>query len=130
MNFLICSAMRALMPTTEDLPGVDQTGLVEFVKQMRAESTLWYFLGVAVGSLVFAITPIITIGVPLLAFMLPKKALDRHAAKIAYSKSYLLRSALLLVKLNAGMCWGRDPNVHARFNIKPDPDDPGTWRTQ
>jgi hypothetical protein len=130
MNFLICSAMRALMPTTENLPGIDQTGVAEFVKQMRAESTFWYFLGVAVGALVFTITPVITIGVPLLAFMLPKKALDRHTAKIAYSKCYLLRSALLLVKLNAGMCWGRDPKVCALFNLKPDPADPGTWRTQ
>ncbi len=130
MNFLICSAMRALMPATEDLPGIDDTGVVEFVKQMRAESTHWYFLGVAVGALVFAITPLITIGVPLLAFMLPKKALDRHAAKIAYSKCYLIRSALLLVKINAGMCWGRDPKVRAIFNLEPDPADPGTWRTQ
>lgn len=130
MNFLICSAMRALMPATENLPGIEDTGVAEFVKQMRVESTLWYFLGVAVGALVFTITPVITIGIPLLAFMLPKKALDRHAHKIAYSKCYLLRSALLLIKLNAGMCWGRDPKVRARFNLKPYPDDPGTWRTQ
>lgn len=130
MNFLICSAMRALMPATDRLPGIDDTGLKRFVKQMRAESTLWYFLGVAVGAIVFTITPLFTVGVPLPAFILPKRALDRHAAKIGYSRSYLIRSSILLLKLNAGMCWGRDEKVRSLFNLKPDPADPGTWRSK
>jgi hypothetical protein len=130
MNFLIRSAMRALMPRTEKLPGIDDADLNRFIKQLRAETTPWYFLGLIIGAVIFAITPLLTVGIPLPAFMLPPKALDRHAAKILSTNIYFIRTAVLIVRLNAGLCWGRDNKVRAIFHLKPYSDDPGTWRTQ
>jgi hypothetical protein len=40
----------------------------------------------------------------------------------------LLRQALLVVRLIAGMCWGADPRVRACFALEPYPVDPGTFR--
>ena len=54
----------------------------------------------------------------------------RHANKIAYHPIYLLRQAVFLVKLSAGLCWGSRPEIRAIFSLPPYAEDPGTWRAQ
>lgn len=130
MSFFIRFAMCALMPSTEKLPGIVDTDLDTHLKRLRRESTLLYWFGLCLGAIIFSITPLLTIGIPLPAFWLSKKALDRHARLIVYHKNYFIRQAIYLVRLNAGFCWGRDDRVRARFNLDPYPEDPGTWRTE
>src|SRR5258708_7139595 len=61
-------------------------------------------------------------------FVLPRGLLERHADRRLSHPVYLLRQAVFLVRLSAGMCWGADANVRARFALAPYAPDPGTFR--
>ena len=129
MIWLIKQAMLPLMPRSPLLPGLRDTELDAFLRKMRreAEPTMW--LGLVLGALLFALTPLLTIGVPLPAFLLPERLLARHTERIIAHPLYLLRSAMAVVRLVAGVCWGSDPHVRAHFSLAPYPVDPGTFRT-
>jgi hypothetical protein len=127
--WLIKFAMCTMMPRTETLPGIADTDLDGFLRKMRAESEPLYWLGLVLGSVVFALTPLVTIGVPLPAFFLSKKLLVQHAERILSHPIYTLRQSAFLVRLSAGMCWGMDSGVRARFSLPPYGPDPGTFRS-
>jgi hypothetical protein len=74
------------------------------------------------------LTPLVTVGVPLPAFFLPHKVLELHAERLVMHPVYLLRQAVFLVRLSAGMCWGADTGVRACFALAPYSPDPGTFR--
>ena len=128
MLWLIKFAMCTIMPRTEVLPGIADTGVDAFLRRLRAEADPLYWLGLVVGAMVFAITPLVTVGLPLPAFLLPGKLLERHAERLMTHRIYLLRQAVFLVRLSAGMCWGADPAVRSRLALAPYPADPGTFR--
>lgn len=111
------------------MPGIEDTDLDAFLVRFRRESSFLLWLGVVAGAFVFAITPLITTGIPLPAFLLSKRLRDRHANRIASHPIYLLRQAVMLVKLAAGLCWGGHPKVRAAFALPPYPDEPSRWRT-
>jgi hypothetical protein len=69
-----------------------------------------------------------TVFVPLPAFLLPAKLADKHAERVTSTDVYLVRQAVFLVKLCAGLAWGADPQVRKRFAMAPLEQDPGTWR--
>jgi hypothetical protein len=127
--WLIKFAMRAMMPRTDKLPGIEDTDLDGFLRKLRKESDALYWTGLVLGSFIFAITPLITLGLPVPAFFLSKKLLDKHADKIMSHPAYMIRQGVYLVRLSAGMCWGADPKVRALFEMKPYPSDPGSFRT-
>jgi hypothetical protein len=127
--WLIKFAMCTMMPRTDALPGIADTDLHGFLRKMKNDSDPLYWTGLVLGAVVFALTPLITIGVPLPAFLLPKGLLEKHAERILAHPVYLLRQSALLVRLSAGMCWGADDSVRARFNLPPYGPDPGTFRT-
>jgi hypothetical protein len=129
MIALIKHAMRAMMPRTAALPGIDDTDIDGFLRRLRAESDALYWLGLVAGAWVFALCPLLTIYVPLPSFLLPAKLLDRHANAIQSHPLYVLRMTALLVRLSAGMCWGSDQRVRACFALAPAPADPGTFRS-
>jgi hypothetical protein len=120
--------MLTMMPRTNVLPGIVDTDLDGFLRRMRVEAEPLYWLGMVVGALVFALTPLLTVRMPLPAFWLPRKMLDRHAEKIVSHPIYVLRQAVFLLRLSAGMCWGADSVVRARFALAPYGPDPGTFR--
>ena len=128
MIALIKFAMRALMPRSEGLPGVADTDLDGFLHRMRAETTPLLWAGIVAGALVFVFSPILTLGVPLPAFALPASWLDKHALRVVGHPLYIVRQAVLLLRLAAGMCWGSDPTVRGCFALAPYPPDPGTYR--
>jgi len=117
------------MPASEQLPGVADTGVTEFLRQMKRESGRTYWLGLVLGAWVYALTPIMTVFVPLPAFVLPASLRDRHAQRIMQTRVYLIRQAVFLVRLSAGLCWGRDPRVRERLGLGAYAADPGTYRT-
>ncbi len=129
MIALIAAAMRDFMPATASLPGIADTDVLGFLRRMRRESDRAYWLGLVVGTLVYNLTPLLTLYLPLPAVLLPARLRDVHARKIVDHRSYLIRQAVFLVRLSAGMCWGGDPGVRARFGLAAYGEDPGTFRT-
>ena len=128
MLWLIKFAMQTMMPRAAGLPGIEDCDVDAFLRNMRRDADMLYWLGLVLGALTFAFTPLFTVFVPLPAFLLPKKLLERHCEKILVSKIYLLRNAVFLVRLSAGMCWGAHPSVRERFSLSPYAADPGTFR--
>lgn len=128
--WLIRSAMTALYPRAAGLPGVADTELDAFLLRFRREAPALMWLGLCLGAVVFALTPVLTVGRPLPSFWLSERARDRHANKIASHPLYLLRQTVFLLKMVAGMCWAEHPAVRARLHLAPYPSDPGTFRTR
>ena len=126
-TWLIRQAIVALYPRTT-LPGAEDCALDAFLTRFREESPPLVWLGCAAGAVLFHLSPVFTVFVPLPAFALPRRLLDRHAQRIASTRLYLVRQAIFLVKLTAGMCWGTDPKVRALLALPPLAADPGTWR--
>lgn len=129
MIALIRSAMCDLMPATEHLPGIADTGVTAFLHDVKRESGQMYWLGLVLGAWVYALTPFMTVFVPLPAFVLPSSLRDKHAQRIVATRFYLVRQAVFLVRLSAGLCWGRDPRVRERLGLSAYAADPGTYRT-
>ncbi|MCC6810772.1 MAG: hypothetical protein IT381_25310 [Deltaproteobacteria bacterium] len=129
MHFLIRAACVALYPRTETLPGVIDTDIDGFLRRFRKESNGLLWLGLVAGTLIFTATPLITVFLPLPSFLLPRRLLDKHADRIASHRVYLLRQAIVVVKMAAGLCWGAHPKVRAAFALPPYPDEPSRWRT-
>lgn len=129
MKFLVKHAMQALYPTTEHGPGIDQTHLDDFLERYRDESPTAMYAGLVAASVAFELTPPLTIRKLRPAWLLDPDDLDAHANALAGHDLYAIRQLMLLVKLAAGLCWGADPEVRARMNLRPYPADPGTWQT-
>lgn len=129
MTWLVRAAMCDMMPATGDLPGIADTGIDAFLARLRREATLTVWAGLVLGALVFVLTPILTVWVPLPSFFLPRGLRDTHADRICTTRFYLLRQAIFLLKMYACMCWGQDPAVRRRLHVAPYPVDPGSFRT-
>jgi hypothetical protein len=127
---IVRSAIVMLYPRTEELPGAEDCDLDAFLTRYRDETTPLVWIGVVLGAVVFHLTPIVTVRVPLPATALSPKQQDRHAHAIASTDSYLLRQAIFLVKLVAGLAWGSNAEVRAKFALAPLPTDPDTWRSE
>jgi hypothetical protein len=120
--------MCTMMPRAGALPGIADTDVDGFLRKLKKESESIYWLGLVLGTLVFTVTPLITVGVPLPVFLLPRGLRTLHAERLVAHPIYLVRQAAALVRLSAGMCWGADSAVRARFNLPPYGPDPGTFR--
>lgn len=129
MIWFVQSAMCALYPRTGDLPGLEDCDVRDFLVRFRRETTGLMWLGVLLGAAVFHGTPLFTVFVPLPAFLLPSGLRDKHASRIAGTSVYLLRQAIFLLKLPAGLCWGGHPSVRAKLALPAYPADPGSWRS-
>ena len=129
MIWFVRSAMCALYPRTDERPGLEDCGITEFLVRFRRETTFLMWLGVLAGAWVFHFTPLFTVFVPLPAFLLPRGLRDKHASRITGAGVYLVRQAIFLLKLPAGLCWGGHPEVRAKFALPAYPPDPGSWRT-
>ena len=129
MLWLLRSAIVMLYPRIPGLPGIEDCALDEHLALFKRETPLLIWVGTIGGAMLFHLTPFMTVCVPLPAFLLPGTLKDRHAARITTTDFYLLRQAIFLVKLCAGLCWGADPEVRKRLALPPLGKDPGTWRT-
>lgn len=125
---LIRAAMCDLMPRAAGLPGIADTGVTEFLLELKRDARTTFWLGLVLGAIVYALTPVLTLGLPLPAFVLPARLRDLHASRIVSSRLYLVRQAVSLVRLSAGLCWGRDPAVRRAFALEPYPEDPRDYR--
>lgn len=128
MWFLVKSALEALYPRTDSLPGVADTELDAMIAKIRKEAPLKLRFGVVLAALFFTVSPLITIGIPLPSLWLTRSMRDKHAYRIATHPLYYVRQLVLLLKMIAGMSWGADPTVRRAIGLDPYPKDPETWR--
>lgn len=128
MLWLIGFSMRAMMPRTAALPGIEDTDVNGFLRRMRVEAEPLFWWGLVMGAWVHFATPLFTVGLPLPACFLPKTLLYRHTERLLAHRLYFLRQAVFVVRLCAGMCWGADTRVRAAFSLPPLPPDPATFR--
>ena len=120
--------MRMMMPRTGKLPGVGDTEMVSFLRTLRKEAPVLIRVGLVLGSWLLVFAPILTIYLPVPAFFLSRKLREKHVQRASVHRFYLFRQAVMLVKMMAGLCWGRHPDIRARFEMDPLEADPGTWR--
>jgi hypothetical protein len=127
--WFIRNALMALYPRSGFLPGIAECNLDAFLRQFRREATPTLWLGLVIGALVFHLTPLLTVHRPIPAFLLSPRDRDRHARSISSTPIYLLRQAVMILKLVAGLCWAGHPAVRGRLGLKPYGRDPGTFQT-
>lgn len=128
LTALVRSALVAHYPRTETLPGVEDCGLDAFIEKAREETTALMWAGIVVSAIVFHLTPLFTVFIPLPAFMLPRSALDRHAHAISTTNVYVVRQLIFVARMFGGLCWGTHPEVRKHFALPPLGPDRGTWR--
>jgi len=127
MVWLVRSAILILYPRGA-LPGAGDCNLDTFLRQFKRDVPFLVWFGTVAGALIFHLTPLFTVFVPLPAFLLPASLADKHALKITSHPLYFVRQPVFLVKMCAGFAWGSDPQVRAKFGLRPLLEDPRTWR--
>ena len=128
MSWFTRFAIQAIYPSTEALPGVSETDLRPFLKDLKANAPPLMRIGLMAATIVFMITPILTVYLPVPAFFLRGKLLERHASKLLSHRSYVLRQIVYLLKMVGGLCWGEHPEARKRLGRPALPPDPRTWQ--
>lgn len=127
-TFLVVSALRPCFPSTQLLPGLAPQVATPAVRELLRRANWTLRAGTLGSALAFHLLPILTIGWPLPALLLPKTALDRHAHAMATHRIYLIRMAMTMLKTVGGLIWGAEPQVRAILHMPAYPADPGTHR--
>ena len=128
MSWFTRFAIEAIFPPTDTLPGVADTDIAPFLSQVRRQSPALMRVGLSLATFVFMISPLFTVYLPVPAFVLRGRLLERHTAKLLNSRSYLIRQVVYLLKMVGGLCWGEHAEVRKRFGRDPLPPDPQTWQ--
>jgi hypothetical protein len=121
-------AIQAIFPSTDALPGVEQTDLRSFLKDLKATSPPLMRIGLAAATCVFMISPILTVYLPVPAFLLRGRLLERHTSRLLNHRVYVLRQIVYLLKMVGGLCWGEDAEARRRLGRPALPPDPRTWQ--
>ncbi len=127
-TFLVVSALTPCFPSTPLLPGLNSQAATPAVRELLRRANWTLRAGTLGSALAFHLLPILTIGWPLPALLLPKAALDRHAHAMATHRIYLIRMAMTMLKTVGGLIWGAEPQVRALLSMAAYPADPGTHR--
>lgn len=121
--------LAAIFPASDLLPGIgDLPDVHQRVAKMLREAPLSFLFVVYGATLLFLFSPLLTVGWPLPALLLPKAALGRHAYRLAGHRIYLVRQAMLMLKTVGGLIWGGHPDVRNALQMPLYGDDPGTFR--
>jgi hypothetical protein len=125
---LIRTSLCTLYPPAGRLPGLAETEITAFLLQLRAEAPALVWYGLALAALAWQLSPILLVGWPLPAFLLPVAVRDRYADRSTTTRIYLLRQATFLLKTFGGMAWGADPEVRRRLGHPQAMNGPSAWR--
>jgi hypothetical protein len=129
INWLARSAMETFYPRSEAFPGLADMDVDGYLRRYARESAPLMWAGFVLGTLVFHLTPLFTVYLPLPAFALSAATRERHAQRLVSHPIYYVRQPVFLVKMVAGLLWGADPAVRAKLNLPAYPADPGTRRS-
>ena len=126
--WLLRTAMMPMMPARDDLPGLEREPLDSYLRRFLAEANAATILGVSLAAMVFLVSPLITIGIPLPSCWLSEQQVDRHAHKVSTSPLYLVQQAIFLLKMYAGFAWGEQQAVRESLALAPYPAHQPAWR--
>jgi len=121
-------AIEAIFPPTETLPGIAETDLDGFLRDLHAEAPLLMRVGIWLATVVYMITPLFTVLLPVPAFLLRGRLLARHTDTLVSSRIYVIRQVIYLLKMVGGLCWGEHAEVRRRFGRPPLEPDPRTFQ--
>ncbi len=128
MSWFTRFAIEAIFPPTDALPGAAETDLKSFLTDLRANAPPLMRIGLSLATFVYMVTPIITVFIPVPAFLLRGRLLARHTDTLISHRSYLLRQVIYLLKMVGGLCWGEHPEARKRLGRPALPPDPRTWQ--
>lgn len=128
MSWFTRFAIQAMFPPTDALPGVADTDLDGFLRDLHANAPFTMRLGLWLATILYMVTPLFTVFLPVPAFVLRGRLLERHTAKMCKSRSYVIRQLIYILKMVGGLCWGEHDAVRERFGRPPLPKDPRTWQ--
>lgn len=119
LHGVLSSALLALYPSIEGLPGLRRERLDPFLRQVHAETpgTVWGVL--IVCAITLHLSPLLTLGCPLPMGLLPESWRDSHVDRFCGSWFYPFKQAGFLLKTFGGACWGADPEVRALLGQAP-----------
>ena len=120
--------LAVVFPSTKALSGLDTIDTKPFLRQLNREAPFTIRATLAVSVLLFNLTPLLTLGIPLPAFLLSPARVDLHAQRLSVSSLYLLRQIMLMLKTMGGLCWGAAPEVRQQLTLAAYPADTGHWR--
>lgn len=127
---VISWVLSAIFASTGELPGfADLPDGTALVRKLLREAPLSFKLAVYATTLVFICAPLLTVKVPLPAFLLARRSLDLHAHRMAGHRLYLVRQSALMLKTVGGTLWGGHPLVRQRLGLQIYAPDPGTHMT-
>ena len=128
MSWFTRFAIEAIFPPTETMPGIAETNLAAFLRDLHATAPLLMRVGLWLATIVYMITPLFTVYLPVPAFLLRGRLLIRHTDKLVSSRVYVIRQIVYLLKMIGGLCWGEHPEVRKRFERPPLEPDPRTFQ--
>ena len=119
LHGVLSSALLALYPAIDSLPGLDPERLDAFLRQVHTETpgTVWGVL--LLCALTLHISPLLTLGCPRPMGLLPASWRDTHVDRFCGSWFYPFKQAGFLLKTFGGACWGADPEVRALLGQAP-----------
>ena len=121
-------AMELVLPAGGALEGAADTDVESFFDQVAQDVPLMVQAGVVAAAAMIVVSPVLTLGIPVPVFVLPERLRDEHVYRLSTHKIYLVRQLTTVLKMAAGMEWGRDPAVRAKVGAGEMGPDPGTWR--
>ena len=127
-KWLVRKTLESIFPPSDDLAGISDAELDAFLDQFNQEAPPVMRVAIVACAAAYNVSTPLTVGLPIPAALLPKRLLDLHAQRAAYSRIYLLRQVVLLLKTVGGMCWGANPEIRSQLGLDPYSEDPGTWR--
>ena len=129
MGWLTLKALDAVIPGNEKVPGIAASTRGSIVvAELRRDAPFEMRMVLNLAVLIWLVSPLFTVFVPLPAVWLPARLRHAHTDRLTSTSFYLVRQISLVLKQVAGMAWGQDPEVRAAYGMKPYPEDPGTWR--
>lgn len=128
MLHLTAWTFARIFPSTAAIPGLDVIDSKPMIRQLTAEAPITIRVTLWVSVLLFQVTPLLTLGIPLPARWLSDARVDAHAQRLATSNIYLLRQIMLMLKTIGGLCWGAAPDVRQKLTLPLYEADSGRWR--
>ena len=129
MRAILRFVMNATMPAYDDMPGNKDTKIDAFLDEFAANAAPIIRLGFYAAAVVYVISPIITLKVPLPAFLLSSEKQVLHMEKYSESRNVIMAQLWMLQKMISALCWGMDDAVRAYFGYQPFEGDPGTFQS-
>ena len=120
--------LAMVFPSTPQLPGLDVIDCKPFLRQLNREAPFIIRATLIASVLLFNVTPVLTLGIPLPAFALSRARVDVHEQRLSESSIYLLRQIVLMLKTMGGLCWGAAPEVRQKLAMPIYAADSGGWR--